>query len=254
MSLISRLEKTACIPPATCGSEQKLSQNAQSGAVALHGETGMEISKSGWGGPRANSGGARPGAGRPANPPQRVIQSKPLGPRWYVVELTPGQELRIVRDLLEGEDRPGYIGRPPYRIEMPMIAVERIRRGVRMAEVVPMFGRYAFAHFDWRADDWMPLRTCPGVLQLFMTRTLVPLPLPPGFVEALIDTAADRLQLRATPGNVRKPGQVLRGVAGPLEGHTVQCVSCDGKTTVIKFHFMGADRTAEHPYDWYTVA
>lgn len=209
------------------------------------------ISKTGrWGGPRANSGGARPGAGRKPNaaPTQRAIQSKPLGPRWYVVELAFGAGARVIRDIVEGESREGREPRPGYRAEMPLIAARRLRRGQWVVDHIPMFGGYAFVLFDAVADDWAPIRHIEGVAKLFMTKSERPIPLPVGFVEWLIDTAADRLSLKAARMIERQPGELLSVADGPFVDLPAVCVECDGLNTTAHVEIFGRNVPVTLPY------
>jgi transcription antitermination factor NusG len=190
-------------------------------------------------------GGARPGAGR--KPSQRFIQ-RATGPRWYVFEMMRGQEDRIVRELLEGEDRPGYIARPSFHVCQPRIAVEVFRKGKRQVVHQNMFAGYAFAFLDHRRDPWPLIREVDGVLRIFTTNSVnpetgnvTPIPLPVGFVEALIDTAPERLKLAAVRLPSYEPGQALRVETGPFVGHPARCIECDGLTTRVGVTFFGRD-------------
>ena len=221
-------------------------QNAQNAAV---------ISK--WGGPRANSGGARPGAGRKPNPApanqQRAIQSKPLGPRWYVVELAYGASTRVIRDIVEGESREGREARPGYRAEMPMIAARRLRRGKWVIEHVAMFAGYCFVLFDAVADDWAPIRHIEGVAKLFMTKSQRPIPLPVNFVEWLVETASERLSLKAAKMLERQPGQTLFVADGPFVGFPATVLDCDGISTTADVELFGRLVSVTLPYSAFTL-
>jgi transcription antitermination factor NusG len=199
----------------------------------------------GWGGSRPNTGGAREGAGR--KPAQRAIQ-RATGPRWYVIEMFRGQENRIVRDLLEGESRIGYIARPSFEVCQPRIAVEVVRKGQRQVVHQNMFAGYAFVWLDHLCDPWPLVRQVDGVLRIFTTRSInpetgnvTPIPLPIGFVEALIDTAPERLKLAAVRLPSYAPGQMLRVETGPFAASSARCVACDGLTTRVAVHFFGRD-------------
>lgn len=198
----------------------------------------MQISaRPGWGGARANSGGPRPGAGRPRNPPPRIIQTRPHGRRWYVLRLQPHQEDRIVRELCQGETRPGFPSRPPFEVEYPFTFVAE-RSHPRFAQKIPMFAQYAFVAFTRDIDPWPSLTTCDGV-HLMTTRSGTPLPLPPDFVEMLQADAPTRLRLPSralTPFDV---GMRIRIVQGPMAGQDGNCVECDGILTQIELSLLG---------------
>lgn len=203
---------------------------------------------SSWGGPRPGFGGPQPGSGRPRKKQERAIQSKPLGSRWYVVELAFGADRRVIRDIIEGESREGRAPRPGYRAEMPMIATRRLRRGVWSIDHVPMFSGYIFVEFDAIADDWAPIRHIEGIAQLFMTKSMRPIPLPVGFVEWVIDTAAERLSLKAAKMLERQPGQQLLVADGPFADHPALCVECDGINTTAEIQFFGRLVRMTMPY------
>jgi transcription antitermination factor NusG len=215
-----------------------------------------------WGGARAHSGGPRPGFGGPqpgsgrprkAEQPQRVIQSHPIGERWYVVEHAPGAGHRVLRDIIEGESRVGREPRPGYRAEMPMIAARRLRRGVWTIEHIAMFPGYVMLCFDAAVDDWAPIRHIEGVAQLFMTKSMRPIPLPVGFVEWLVSTAAERLSLRASRMVARVPGTKLMVADGPFVSHPAVTVECDGINTTADVEFFGRTIPITLPYAAFCV-
>ena len=245
---MSALDK---VPPvgesAPCKSDAECLLNPATGENTV--QTSTEIIKigNGWGGSRANTGGARPGAGRKPNPPHRLIQ-RATGPRWYVFEMMRGQEDRIVRELLIGEDRRGYIARPPFEVCQPRIVVEVVRKGQRLAVHQNMFAGYSFLRLDAVSEPWPLIREVEGVLRIFTTKSInpdtgnvTPIPLPVGFVEQLIDTAPQRLKLAAVRLPSYAAGQALRVESGPFTGHPAACLSCDGLTTRVSVHLFGRD-------------
>lgn len=201
--------------------------------------------------PTAGRGGSRTGSGRPLgspNKPKPRILQRATGPRWYVFEMMRGQESRIVRELLEGEDRRGYIRRPSFEICQPRIVVEVVRKGKRQAVHQNMFAGYAFCFLTASIDPWPLIKEVEGVLRIFTTNSInpdtgnvTPLPLPVGFVEGLIETAPERLKLAAVRLPAYAPGQALRVESGPFVGHPARCVSCDGLTTKVSVHLFGRD-------------
>jgi transcription antitermination factor NusG len=198
-------------------------------------------SRPGTGGARVGTGGPQPGSGRPRKDDRRIIESRPHGQRWYVIQIAPGETNRVVRELLEGDDR-NHVNRPPYEVESPQIAEPRFIRGERVVVYANMFVGYAFVRFDARADRWEPIRALDGVTQLFMTRSLTPIPLPDGFVEKLIEDAPARLKLQAVKMPVFELGQALMIEDGPFTGFAANCVRCNGYTTEIDVHVFGALR------------
>jgi transcription antitermination factor NusG len=194
------------------------------------------ISKFGHGGPRDNSGGQRDGAGRK---PRRLNEFKPLGSRWYVAQVRAGREYQIARELIEGEVRQGYSPRPSFTVESPMIAVVGRRKGIVTTDRVQMFPGYIFIRFDRDAEDWASIRSVEGVIQIFMTKLLTPIPLPSGFVERLIESAPDRLKLADVRREQFADGSSLVVADGPLAGLAATCRECDGLTTTVALVFLG---------------
>lgn len=242
------VDENACTDPMECAkgvNTTDVSQASRGDPRVSNSQIEPKTSKRG--GPRPGFGGPQPGSGRPRKA-ERVIQSKPLGSRWYVVELIFGSGQHVLRDILQGEKRPGRESRPEYRAEMPMIVTRRLRRGVWHLEHVAMFPGYAFVEFDAAVDDWAPIRHIEGVAQLFMTRSLRPIPLPVGFVEWLLATAADRLSLKAAKMLERQPGTKLMVADGPFQGFAASTVSCDGINTTADVEFFGRMVPVTLPY------
>ncbi len=214
-------------------------------------------------------GGAREGAGRPCNPDPkprvqakpapkpdllRKIQSRPLGPRWHVLELAHHAAHRVTREVAEGETRSGWPYRPGYRAELPMIAARRVRNGHAVMERVPMFPGYGFVEFDADADAWQALQQIDGVKRLFMTRTMRPIPLPVGFVEWLVSTASKRLSLTMPRKPPRQPGAPLTIADGPFATLPAVVVSCDGLATTACVEIFGRAVPVTMPYEAFDAA
>lgn len=77
---------------------------------------------------------------------------------WYLVHTKPREEVRALENL----ERQGY------RCFLPILAVEKLRRGAVMRVEEPLFPRYLFIELD--ADgfgqSWAPIRSTKGVSQL----------------------------------------------------------------------------------------
>ena len=207
---MSALDK---VPPTgentSCKSDAECLLNPATGEKLVQDNPEIKI-ENGWGGKRI-------GAGRKPNPPHRLIQ-RATGPRWYVFEMMRGQEDRIVRELLIGEDRRGLVRRrPPFEVCQPRIVVEVVRKGQRLAVHQNMFAGYSFLRLDAVSEPWPLIREVEGVLRIFTTKSInpdtgnvTPIPLPVGFVEQLIDTAAQRLSFAAVRLPSYAAGQALR--------------------------------------------
>lgn len=187
-------------------------------------------------------GGKREGAGR--KPKSRIIQ-RATGPRWYAFKVQPSKIEAVVRDLLDGETRPGYLKRQPFRVYVPQIAVEVVRKGVRLTVPRNMFVGYGLVYFNHLVDHWSLIREVSGVVTtaatpmgIFTTQSInpetgyvTPIPLPEGEVEDLIEEEPERLKLPKVRLPAYEPGQALRFESGPFAGHLACCIACDGLTT-----------------------
>ncbi|NDC62375.1 MAG: transcriptional activator RfaH, partial [Betaproteobacteria bacterium] len=72
---------------------------------------------------------------------------------WYAVHSRPKQEQRALENLQN----------QGYEAWLPMITLEKLRRG-RVTEVVePMFSRYLFIRLDMEHTNWTPIRSTLGV-------------------------------------------------------------------------------------------
>ena len=198
-----------------------------------------EISKlRNWGGPRANSGGARPGAGRKPKAPAAIVPM-PLGIRWYVIETYPQAERQAAYDL----------ARQGWRAYLPLIAVrkrDRITPTMFHKALVPMFGGYLFVQFDRDAGAWGPIRECQGVRNVLRDTHGKPQPITSGFVEALISGDADRLELKEARREPRPVGQIAAVEVG-MSRCAGTVTACDGRTTNIQVEMFGRPVVLELP-------
>lgn len=80
--------------------------------------------------------------------------------QWYLVHSKPKQE----KIALENLERQGYT------CYLPMLAVEKLRRGAVTVAEEPLFPRYLFIRLgrDGDAKSWSPIRSTRGVSRLVM--------------------------------------------------------------------------------------
>lgn len=188
------------------------------------------ISKFRHGGPRANAGGARPGAGRPykihVEPP-----AIPAEPRWCVYQTHPQGERIAAEDVT----RIGYHG------YAPLIAVRRqdaVIRSLFHKVRVPRFPGYGFVQL-WPGDPWQPILEAAGVSRLLRDVHGRPARLPPGAIEAhMLDDERlcdlTRETLPEIPKGVRVT--ILDGALTSFEGTVIEC---DGLCTTVEVEMFG---------------
>ncbi len=120
---------------------------------------------------------------------------------WYLIHSKPRQEARALENLQ----------RQGYEAWLPMLTVEKIRRG-RIANVTePMFSRYLFIRLDTVTSNWAPIRSTLGVSRL-VTFGSVPASVPDDLIEAL------RTAPMQSPQRLLVTGEEVLFVDGPLQG------------------------------------
>ncbi len=120
---------------------------------------------------------------------------------WYAVHAKPKQEQRALDNL----ERQGF------EAWLPLLSVEKLRRG-RLTEVIePMFSRYLFIRLDTEHSNWSPIRSTLGVSSL-VTFGNRPAPIADELIQAL------RAMPQRAAERLIKPGQEVVFIDGPLKG------------------------------------
>ncbi len=120
---------------------------------------------------------------------------------WYAIHSKPRQEERALENL----ERQGF------EAWLPMLTVEKVRRGKLAKVVEPMFSRYLFIRLDTEQTNWSPIRSTLGVSKLvsFGNRPAI---IEDGLIEAL------RQMPEREPERLFQPGQAVKFIDGPLRG------------------------------------
>ncbi len=120
---------------------------------------------------------------------------------WYAIHSKPRQEERALENL----ERQGF------QAWLPMLTVEKFRRGKLAKVVEPMFSRYLFIRLDTEQTNWSPIRSTLGVSKLvsFGNR--------PAVIEDELILALQQLPA-CEPERLFQPGQTVKFVSGPLRG------------------------------------
>lgn len=121
--------------------------------------------------------------------------------QWYVIHAKPRQEQRALENLV----------RQGFQAWLPMIEVEKVRRGKLSRVMEPMFSRYLFIQLDKTQSNWSPIRSTLGVNKLVSFGN-VPAVVPDSLIERLRQT--DGLQREY----LLKEGDAVQFVSGPLQG------------------------------------
>lgn len=194
---------------------------------ASYGEKPHEISKIGWGGARANSGGHRPGAGRKphhAENPSRALEG------WFVFSAVSTVETVAAQE----------ISRLGYRTYLPLIAIRRRAPGTRSwhVERVPMFPGYGFVWLS-ATDPIAPICALRVVRDLLRRADGRPALVPLREIEELQAADAQRCELAPEALIPLHTGAKVLIETGAFEGRLARVVHCDGRVTVVEVPFLG---------------
>ena len=134
---------------------------------------------------------------------------------WYAVHTHPRKEAMALENLQ----------RQGFESYLPLIKVQKVRRGKAQMVQEPLFARYLFVRLDSSAQgrSWSPIRSTLGV------RTLVQFGGRPARVEPeLIDWLRGR-ERDFDPLHLFKPGDVVTITDGPFKGLEALYKGLDGE-------------------------
>lgn len=131
---------------------------------------------------------------------------------WYAVHTKPKQENRALENLQN----------QGFECFLPLLEVEKVRRGKVQKVVEPMFSRYMFIQLNETTQNWSPIRSTLGVSKLV---SFGPHP-------AKVPTELIQLLREAPPTEVHRlftPGDQVLIVGGPLKGIEATYQAHDGE-------------------------
>lgn len=126
--------------------------------------------------------------------------------KWYVVQTKSTQTEIALENLSAQKIRTFY----------PLMFEERVRKGLTVNVITPLFKGYVFVQFDINHTAWRRIAGTKGVIQLLTATEDNCISVPKGFVEELIKQA-DKKGLLALP-------QVCKIVAQFTKGQTL-CIT-----------------------------
>jgi transcription antitermination factor NusG len=209
-----------------------------------------EISKIGWGGARANSGGARPGAGRRCKAAEPERAADIFGLRWYAVET----EFRAEYDVYAAISNLGFRCHLPRFVDRS----RKLKRYPRRPIIALVFAGFVLVEFDRSGMEWRRIPSLAGVSGLLGTSTEHPTAARIGEVERLIalGRAGDGvIDDDATPfptGRARKD-QMVRIDEGAFASFVGICTWSDKARLRILTDIFGCSATVELRHDQVTV-
>ena len=131
---------------------------------------------------------------------------------WYAVHTKPKQENRALENLQN----------QGFECFLPLLEVEKIRRGKVQKVVEPMFSRYLFIQLNETSQNWSPIRSTLGVSKLVSV----------GPHPAKVPAELIHLLREAPPADVQRlfaPGDQVLIVDGPLKGLEATYQAHDGE-------------------------
>lgn len=131
--------------------------------------------------------------------------------QWYALYCRSRQEVRA-------EDN---LRRQGYRIFHPKLRVLKQHRDGLKPVIESLFPRYLFIHLDDEIDNWTPIRSTRGVVDLVRI-CRYPQPVPEDVIEQLLSlhSSSEDFIDHCTESDYYK-GEKLRVMSGPFEGNWV---------------------------------
>lgn len=138
--------------------------------------------------------------------------------QWYVIQCKPREERRALENL----ERQGFA------CYLPRLTVEKRRGGVRRDVLQPLFPAYLFIHLDEFHDNWQPISSTRGVLQI-VRFSGYPVPVP----EAIVEGIRRRLASPARSVPYLRPGDHVEITEGAFSDIEAIFVANDGVERVV---------------------
>jgi len=133
---------------------------------------------------------------------------------WYVIQSKPGQAERAHQEL----ENQGF------DTFLPLIGVEKIKRGKRTEQQEPLFPGYLFIYLSELDSNWRPIRSTRGVARLVTfgdKPAIVPHP--------VISTLREQLRGVKAPEQTLQPQQKVSITEGPFQGLNAVFEQYDGE-------------------------
>lgn len=127
--------------------------------------------------------------------------------RWYLIYCKPRQESAAQVNL----------GRQGYETHLPLAKVRKRRRGRWQDHIEPLFPRYLFIQLDSKTDNWSPIRSTLGVVNL-VRFGLEPATIPDDLIQELLARANDEGLYELESLRNVNPGDPIRVCEGPMAG------------------------------------
>ena len=143
--------------------------------------------------------------------------------QWYALYCRPKQEARAFDNLQ----------RQGFSLYHPKLRTLKQRRAGLTPVIESLFPRYLFIHLDDQADNWAPIRSTRGVVDLVKVCGY-PRPVPNQVIEQLagLQTPVGGYIDHCAQSDFRA-GESLRVTSGPFAGNCVEFLERSGEERVV---------------------
>jgi transcriptional antiterminator RfaH len=142
--------------------------------------------------------------------------------QWYALYCRPRQEARAYDNLQ----------RQGFSLYHPKLRTLKQRRAGLTPVVESLFPRYLFIHLDDQADNWAPIRSTRGVVDLVKVGGY-PRPVPNHVIEQLASFQVPDGYIDHCWESDFKEGERLRVTGGPFAGNWVEFLERGGDERVV---------------------
>ncbi len=154
--------------------------------------------------------------------------------RWYVVQSKPGQAEKAAQELRN----------QGFEVFLPLVKVEKLKRGKRVEQEEPLFPGYLFIELSEVASNWRPIRSTRGVARV-ITFGNQPAVVPDDVVEQLRDSLKLQAEMRTL-----EPNQPVRITEGPFANLNAVFTEYDGeKRAFLLLELLGQWQRLSIPLD-----
>jgi transcriptional antiterminator RfaH len=156
-------------------------------------------------------------------------------PRWYLIQCRSRQDERALN----------HLGRQGFECYRPLYERERIRRGRKHLASVALFPGYLFIRLDRIHDNWLPICSTRGVIQIVRFNDY---PLP------VADAVVEQIRRRIESGPLRKPclniGERVVITEGSFSGIEAMFVAREGDERVmLLLNILQSEQTLSFPIE-----
>ena len=153
--------------------------------------------------------------------------------RWYVIQCKRREEFRALE----------HLERQEFLCYLPTLTVEKQRNGRKLNAREPLFPGYVFVKLDDVMDNWHPIRSTRGVIQIVQFGEH-PLSVQDEVVEIICQRLADNA--RRVPH--LRPGELVTIIKGAFADLEAIFVANDGHERVmLLMNILGGEQTLSFP-------